>query len=148
MMNGEENIRVGVGVALVNKRKEILLELRSDVRMWGITGGKLEIGETPKEAGCREVYEETGYRIAAENLVLFNVYGDIKEGRIIQYTDQRVHLIDIVYAAMVPIKIEQLILSSESLRFEYYSSNEIQWEKIVPPAREPISDLIKAGYVA
>ena len=49
--NGAENIRVGVGVALINNNKKILLELRSDVQKWGITGGKLEVGEKPEEAG-------------------------------------------------------------------------------------------------
>ena len=45
--NGLEKVRVGVGVALLNEQCQLLLELRSDVSMWGITGGKLDAGETP-----------------------------------------------------------------------------------------------------
>ena len=81
-IKGTEHLRLGIGVALINNKKQVLLELRSDVEMWGITGGKLEIGEKPDEAGCREVYEETGYKIKRENLRLFNVYGDIEDGSI------------------------------------------------------------------
>lgn len=146
-IKGTESIRVGVGVALLNERKEVLLELRSDVEMWGLTGGKLEIGEKPEEAGCREVYEETGYRISNEDLLLFNVYGDIMEGRVIQYPEQRIHLIDIIYTAKINKEVEELLLSDETLKFEYKKAVDIEWTKVVPPARKPIRDLMKRGYV-
>ena len=62
-INGNEGIRVSVAVALVNRKDEILLERRKDSGWWGITGGKLEAGETITECGIRELQEETGYLI-------------------------------------------------------------------------------------
>ena len=40
----------GTGVALVNKKNEVLLGLRSDNQGWGLAGGKIENNEMPFEA--------------------------------------------------------------------------------------------------
>ena len=47
-VTGEETIRLGVAVALINAQNEILLERRSDCGWWGVTGGKLDVGEISK----------------------------------------------------------------------------------------------------
>ena len=56
--NGEETIRLGVAVALINQKNEILLEKRSDCGWWGVTGGKLDLGETVQDCAVREIKEE------------------------------------------------------------------------------------------
>ena len=38
----------------------------------GLPGGLMELGESPEETACREVYEETG--IEVKNLQLINVF--------------------------------------------------------------------------
>lgn len=40
----------GTGVALINKKNEVLLGLRSDGQGWGLAGGKIENNEMPFEA--------------------------------------------------------------------------------------------------
>ena len=61
-------ILVGVAVAVINERNEILLQKRADGK-WGVPGGFMELGESTEEAGRREVFEETGLKIGSLNLV-------------------------------------------------------------------------------
>ena len=88
---------MGVAVALINQKNEILLEKRSDCGWWGVTGGKLDLGETVQDCAVREIKEECNVLVESKLLKLVGVYSDPKEGRILQYPDNRVHLIDIVY---------------------------------------------------
>ena len=71
---GSEEIRLGVAVGLVNKKNQILLEQRSDCGWWGMTGGKLEIGESIEECAAREVKEESNLEINQNHLVLIGIY--------------------------------------------------------------------------
>ena len=61
-------ILVGVAVAVMNERGELLLQKRSD-GIWGIPGGFMELGESTEETGRREVLEETGIEIGKLELV-------------------------------------------------------------------------------
>jgi 8-oxo-dGTP diphosphatase len=66
------------GIILVNRRGQILLELRaSDPTIpypgyWGLTGGGGLTGETPEATALREVEEETGWRVPS--MTFFRVY--------------------------------------------------------------------------
>jgi len=66
------------GIILVNRRGQILLELRaSDPAIpypgyWGLTGGGGLPGETPEATALREVEEETGWRVPS--MTFFRVY--------------------------------------------------------------------------
>lgn len=144
-LNGLETVRLGVAVALLDEYGRLVLELRSDVSLWGITGGKLDPGETPLECGCREVMEETGLELKPDDLKFFDIYGDPSDGRILQYPDNRVHLVDIVYTARIDSK-QPLVNSHESLSLSYFTSQSLP-SKIVPPAIRPISDLVSRKFV-
>jgi ADP-ribose pyrophosphatase YjhB (NUDIX family) len=61
-------ILVGVAVAVLNEKGEILLQKRND-GLWGVPGGFMELGESTEEAGRREVFEETGIEIGKLELV-------------------------------------------------------------------------------
>ena len=61
-------ILVGVAVAVLNEKGEILLQKRND-GLWGVPGGFMELGESTEEAGRREVLEETGLEIGKLDLV-------------------------------------------------------------------------------
>ena len=143
--NGLEKVRVGVGVALLNEQCQLLLELRSDVSMWGITGGKLDAGETPEKCGIREIYEETGICLKEGELSYVGIYAKPEDGRILQYPDNRVHLLDIVYTAKISSETK-LRLSRESLEMKFFSVATMP-DNIVPPAIRPINDLMKKGCI-
>ena len=59
----------GSSVVVLNDRGEVLLELRSDARIWALPAGRMEPGETYEQAAIREVREETGYAIELERVV-------------------------------------------------------------------------------
>jgi len=54
------------GLLLVRRRQE------PQAGKWALPGGFIETGETWQEAGAREVFEETGYKIDAGGLRLFD----------------------------------------------------------------------------
>ena len=145
LLNGAESVRLGVAVALINEYGSILLELRSDVEMWGVTGGRLDPGETPAECAIREIYEETGVELSSDKLFLSDVYGSPSDGRILQYPDNRVHLIDILYVARIS-SCSTLHLSHESLALEFFPASQIPTQ-LVPPAVRPIRDLISSNVI-
>ena len=135
---GGEKIRIGVAVALINLKNEILLEKRSDCGWWGVTGGKLDLGETVQECAAREINEECGISIELSNLRLIGVYSNPEEGRILQYPDNRVHLIDIVY--LLRSSFKQLKKSDESIELKFFSFDNLP-NLIVPPAVVPLKDI-------
>ena len=55
----------GVGVAVVDAGRVLLVRKRGGPfdGLWGVPGGKIELGETRSEAAHREVAEETGLEI-------------------------------------------------------------------------------------
>ena len=144
-LNGSESIRLAVAVALIDANSRILLELRSDVLHWGITGGQLEVGEDPLQCGIREIKEETGITLNTLDLVLIDVYGNPEDNRILQYSDNRYHLVDILYVARFKSS-EHLILSNESKELKFFNALSIP-SRIVPPAFRIINDLIRAKLI-
>ncbi len=58
-----------VAQAIVRGDDGILLAVRRDLRGWELAGGKVEQGETPEAAVCREVLEETGLIVEVERYV-------------------------------------------------------------------------------
>lgn len=66
-------ILVGAVVLVLNENGHVLLQQRTEpYGKWGLLGGLMELGESPEETACREVYEEAGIHV--RNLKLINVY--------------------------------------------------------------------------
>lgn len=141
VLNGTETIRLGVALALIDQNSRILLERRSDVGWLGITGGCIDPGETPLECAIREVNEETGLVINPESIMLLDIYGAPDDGRILQYPDCRVHLIDIVYYTFIDAALP-LPLSLESYELCFFHGSLIP-STVVSPAQRPLDDLLE-----
>jgi putative (di)nucleoside polyphosphate hydrolase len=58
----DANYRPGVGVLLINRRNEVFVGRRIDVKedAWQMPQGGIEPGESPREAALRELLEEIG----------------------------------------------------------------------------------------
>lgn len=62
---------IGIG-AVIFKDNTVLLVKRKNPPCqdeWAIPGGKVKLGETLKQAAEREIYEETGIKIKANNTI-------------------------------------------------------------------------------
>ena len=71
-----------IGVVFHNER--VLLVRRAnppDAGRWGLPGGKIDMGETIVEAAVREIYEETGVRVAAKQAFTAVDAFDIREDK-------------------------------------------------------------------
>ena len=68
-----------VAVWVVNNRNEILLQKRSALKKqypnkYAICAGHIDIGEQPIEAAIRELYEETGIKVIANELEMIGLF--------------------------------------------------------------------------
>ncbi|HSI32446.1 MAG: NUDIX domain-containing protein [Phycisphaerae bacterium] len=58
----------GVCAVVINSAGQVLLQLRGDLKRWGLLGGILEPGEEPADGVAREVFEEAGVRVEPERI--------------------------------------------------------------------------------
>ena len=131
-------LKPGVGVIILNSKNEILFEKRSDCGLWGLIGGKVDVGESVLETLHREILEETGLEV--EILYFLGVYSG-PEDRIVTYLDNGdvAQLLDLMF--VVKAKSEELKISKESLELRFFNSKEIP-QDIVPPAKKPLEDFL------
>lgn len=73
----EQGVKVGVSVFIFNKFNEILIGHRIPDDLWGLPGGGMIAGETPKRTAIRETFEETSLNIAEEWLEFATFTNDI-----------------------------------------------------------------------
>ncbi len=86
-----------VGVVIINENDEILLQKRSRFKRanpskWGICGGKVDLGETPLEAGIRETLEEIGILLNKEELKFLSMDANEKSHFTVYYVRKNVDL--------------------------------------------------------
>ena len=116
----------------------LLLMQRSDNRHWGLPGGYVERGESVSEAAAREVYEETGVRVAVGRLI--GVYSDPAR-QVIAYPDgRRVHAVNLCFEACATGKGEAST-PQETLACGYFAPGTLP-EPFVPIHEIRIRDAV------
>jgi ADP-ribose pyrophosphatase YjhB (NUDIX family) len=109
---------------------------RSDNAHWGLPGGYVEIGESLATAVVREVFEETGVRVAVGRLV--GVYSD-PASMVIEYAGgRRIHAINLCFEA-APIGTGTATTPDETLATGYFHRDALP-EPLVPIHRVRIED--------
>lgn len=132
---------MGAGIILIDNQKRILLEQRRDTSAWGIVGGTVNVGESPKQAALRELKEETGLSFDSTLCKLLSIYGDPKSDRIVVYPDNRWHQIDVIFYGQI-YQVPKLVMSEESLDLKFIPCTRLDDFEIVPTSLEPLADLI------
>ncbi|WP_080847854.1 NUDIX hydrolase [Cytobacillus gottheilii] len=126
-------ISVGATILVINQKKEVLFQHRSDTLDWGLPGGSMELGETLEEVAQRELREETG--LTANQLILMGVFSG--PHYYFQYPngDETYSVISLFHAQQVTGELA--INDGESLELKYFGKdhlpNEIEkraWELI------------------
>ncbi len=110
-------IRPSVSAVILDGRKGLLLQQRSDGGQWGLPGGSVEIGESVTEATAREVREETGLDVTVGRLV--GVYSD-PQLQIVRYPNGNVwHYVNLCFECAV--HGGELRTCDETLALKFFS---------------------------
>ncbi|GAA0549401.1 NUDIX hydrolase [Actinomadura livida] len=127
-----DDVPMPAALVVVSCGRDVLLVLNRFRRKWELPGGLIDPGETPLQAAMRELWEESGLRLATLDLAgyaRFRLTGPPREE----------------YAAMYSARV--------SVRFTGFTPNEeisaICWWDVAnpPPADTQILDVKLAEYV-
>lgn len=129
-------IKLGCSAIIFSSdKKSILLTKRSDNGQWCLPGGRMEAGESAKEACARETYEETGLEI--EVVRLLGVYSD--PNRLVVYPDgKRIQIVALSFEGV--IKGGELRASDETTDWGYYTIEEARRMEMLAGHLERIED--------
>lgn len=127
-------IQDGASAIILNNKKQILLQKRTDNDKWGLPGGCQEIGERFEETIIREVKEETNLDVKEEDLKLITIVSGYSRRR--QYPNG-----DIVYNNSVLYLIDKysgnLEWDEESKMLKFFDINNL-------PSSQHDEDLVTA----
>lgn len=136
-------IQCAASIICVDAQGRLLLGKRSDNKMWGYSGGSVEIDEHVEDCAKRELYEEMG--LTAEELEFFYVNSG-PEAHYIYPNGDEVSNFEIIYICRKWTgEPKSQDCEMEELRF--FSSDEIELSEISPPIRHVVAAFIERNKV-
>ena len=131
-------IQCAASVICLDNQGRILLGRRKDNRMWGYSGGSVEIDEVVEDCARRELHEEMG--LLAGELEFFCVNSG-PEAHYIYPNGDEVSNFEIIYLCR-QWQGEPRALDGEMLELRFFSHDEIDLSEISPPIRPVMAKLI------
>jgi ADP-ribose pyrophosphatase YjhB (NUDIX family) len=108
--------KIDVRGAVIREGKVLLVQERADER-WCMPGGWADVGEKPSEMVVREVWEESGFRVAAKKVI--GVYDANRTGRPLEFY----HAYKIVF--LCDITGGEARPSNETLAVDFFSFDDL-----------------------
>jgi 8-oxo-dGTP pyrophosphatase MutT (NUDIX family) len=90
----------GARIVVHDRLERVLLELRKDFRRWGLPGGHQEVGDSSEQTAIREVFEETGLKIARPKV--FGIASDPRHETIRFPNGDRTQSVSVLFHAGKP----------------------------------------------
>ncbi|MGW2667162.1 NUDIX hydrolase [Streptomyces sp. NPDC001272] len=120
---------------VVDDGGRVLLQRRTDIGMWALPGGRMELGESIGECAVRETYEETGIVVEVTGIV--GTYTN--PGHVFAYDDGEVRQEFSVCLLARPVG-GTLRSSDESFEVRWFTVEEIDGLAMVPSIRKRLDD--------
>lgn len=124
--------------AMITCKGKLLLEKRRDCEIWGLVGGGVKRKESCEQALIREIREELGLYVKADQLKKLGVYGE--PGRIAAYQDGSIWRMVVVIYALELDAMPELKISAESKDLRFFSREEIKDIEIVITHSDIVED--------
>ena len=125
LIGHKEVMAIGVATLVLNEKEEVLLETRSDNKMFSFPGGALNMGEKVKAGALRELKEETGITLKESDLKLIGIYSG-QEGRMVYPNSDITFYTDIVFLTHVKeSEIKLISTDGESLALNFVPFKDI-----------------------
>lgn len=132
-------IQCAASIIVLDEENRVLMGQRSDNKLWGYSGGAVEIDEYVTECAKRELYEEMG--LVADELELFYINSG-PEAHYIYPNGDEVSNFEIIYLCR-KWHGEPTARDGEMLDLRFFTVDEIDLSEISPPIRPVVRELIR-----
>ena len=121
LIGNKEISTAGARVIILNSDDKILLEERTDFKIWGLPGGTADPGEDIVQTAEREAYEETGLSII--NPIPFGFSSSPILERITYPNGDKLHSFNLLFYTRE--YTGDIVISEESTKLEWFELDDL-----------------------